>query len=110
MDDLYQELWQKMKQLDAAIRELRASGTEKAKTERDYKVLLRTECLKMKDAGMAVGLIDKTCYGIPSVAEKRFQRDAAEVVYTANLEAINATKLQIRIIDEVLKREWGASD
>ena len=106
--DLYSELQQKTKQLDISIRNLRKSGTEYAEAERAYKILLRTECLKLRDEGMAVGMIDKTCYGIPSVAEARFKRDVAEVVYKANLEAINSIKLQMRLIESQIQREWGA--
>ena len=51
-------------------------------------------------------MIDKVCYGIPSVAEARFKRDVAEAVYKANQEAINSIKLQIRILNDQLDREW----
>ena len=105
-NDLYFELQTKTKQLESSIRQLRISGTDYAQAEKDYKVLLRQECLKLKDEGMAIGLIDKTCYGIPSVAEARFKRDVAEAVYKANLEAINSTKLQLRLIEGQLNREW----
>lgn len=105
--DLEIELAQKKKQLDASILELRQSGTAYAQAERDYKVLLRQECLKLRDEGMAIGMIDKTCYGIPSVAEARFKRDVAEAVYRANQEAINSLKLQIRLIENQKQREWG---
>lgn len=108
--DLYQELQSKTKQLDVSIKALRKSGTDYAEKERAYKVLLRTECLKLRDEGMAVGMIDKTCYGIPSVAEARFQRDVAEVVYKANLEAINSIKLQMRLIESQIQREWSATE
>lgn len=107
--DLYEELQAKTRQLDASIKHLRKNGTEYAQKERDYKVLLRTECLKLKEEGMAIGMIDKTCYGIPSVAEARFQRDIAKVVYEANQEAIQAIKLQMRLIESQIQREWGAS-
>lgn len=107
--ELYEELDSKKKQLDASIKQLRKNGTEYAQKERDYKVLLRTECLKLKEEGMAIGMIDKTCYGIPSVAEARFQRDIAKVVYEANQEAIQAIKLQMRLIESQIQREWGAS-
>lgn len=107
--ELYEELDSKKKQLDASIKQLRKNGTEYAQKERDYKVLLRTECLKLKEDGMAIGMIDKTCYGIPSVAEARFQRDIAKVVYEANQEAIQAIKLQMRLIESQIQREWGAS-
>lgn len=108
--ELYQELQSKTKQLDISIKQLRKSGTEYAESERIYKILLRQECLKLRDEGMAIGMIDKTCFGIPSVAEARFKRDVAEAVYKANLEAINSIKLQMRLIESQLSREWGASN
>ena len=104
--ELIQELQSKTKQLEMSVRQLRKSGTDYAQAERDYKVLLRTECLKLRDSGMAIGLIDKTCYGIPSVAEARFKRDVAEAVYKANQESINSIKLQMRLLEAQIAREW----
>ena len=106
---LYNELQSKTQQLEMSIKQLRTNGTNYAQAEKDYKVLLRQECLKLRDDGMAIGMIDKTCYGIPSVAEARFKRDVAEAVYKANLEAINSIKLQMRLIEAQLQREWGQS-
>ena len=108
--DLTIELNEKIKQLEISIKELRNSGTSYATAERDYKILLRQECLKLRDEGMAIGMIDKTCYGIPSVAEARFKRDVAETVYKANLEAINSIKLQLRLIENQISREYGLKD
>lgn len=105
--DLYIELQQKTAQLDMSIKVLKQNGTALAEAEKYYKVLLRSECLKLRDEGMAVGMIDKVCYGIPSVAEARFKRDVAEAVYKANQEAINSLKLQMRLIESQLQREWG---
>lgn len=110
MEDLYTELQKKTNELTVSIKQLRISGTEYAKAERDYKVLLRQECLKLRDEGMAIGMIDKTCYGIPKVADARFKRDVAETVWTANKEAINSVKLQMRLIEAQLEREWGTNE
>ena len=107
--DLMLELQNKINQLEVSLKELRNSGTKYATAERDYKILLRQECLKLRDEGMAIGMIDKTCYGIPSVAEARFQRDVAETVYKANLEAINSIKLQLRLIENQISREYGSN-
>ena len=103
--DLIQELQGKINRLDYAVRYLKKAGREYALAEKEYKVLLRQECLKLRDSGMAVGMIDKTCYGVPEVA--RFKRDVAEAMYKASQEDINSIKLQIRILDEQLSREWG---
>lgn len=108
--ELYDEIQTKQKALDLSIRELRKTGTEFAQCEKDYKILLRAETLRLRDEGMAIGMIDKVCYGIPSVAEARFKRDVAESVYKANQEAINSIKLQIRILNDQLDREWHSGD
>ena len=108
--DLYNDLQQKTRELETSIRLLRQNGTAYAQAERDYKILLRQECLKLRDEGMAIGMINMTAYGIPSVAEARFKRDVAEAVYRANQEAINSTKLQLRLIESQLQREWGKAN
>jgi hypothetical protein len=105
--DLFNELQVKTKELQVSLKKLRETGSEYAKTERDYKVLLRQEVLKLRDEGQAIGVITLICYGIPSVAKARFKRDVAECVYKANQEAINTLKLQIRLIESQLQREWS---
>ena len=52
--NLFNELQLKTKELDVSIKSLRQSGTNYAQAERDYKVLLRQECLKLRDDGMAI--------------------------------------------------------
>lgn len=107
--DLMNELQAKINQLNISVKELRKSGTAYAQAERDYKILLREECLKLRSEGMPIGMIDKTCYGLPSVAEKRYIRDVAKTVYEANQDAINSLKLQIRIIESQINREFNTN-
>lgn len=105
--DLYNELQQKIKELNISIKKLRETGTEYAEAERDYKITLRQEALKLRaEKGMPVTLIQQVVYGVPEVAEKRFKRDVKEAVYQANQEAINSIKLQIRVIENQLQREF----
>lgn len=105
--DLYNELESKIQELEISIRSLRKTGQNYAEAERDYKILLRQEVLKLRDEGQAIGVITLTCYGIPSVAEARFKRDTAEAIYKANLEAINSIKLQLRLLENQIQREYG---
>jgi uncharacterized protein YukE len=105
--DLYQEEQKLRKDLDACIKQLRQNGTAFAEAERTYKIELRKWTLRLKSDGLAVGLIDKTVYGIPEVADLRFARDVADAVYDANKEAINSIKLQLRLVEAQLNREWG---
>lgn len=106
--DLYNELNQKIRELNISIQSLRKTGTEFAEAERDYKITLREEALKLRaEKGMPVTLIQQVVYGVPEVARKRYMRDVKEAVYQANQEAINSIKLQIRVIENQLQREWG---
>lgn len=107
--DLYDELRDKTRRLETLLRDSKRLGSERAEKEKEYKILLRQECLKLREQDMAVGMIDKTCYGIPAVADARFARDIADVLYIANQEAINTTKLELRLIENQIQREWGAS-
>jgi len=108
MYDLFNELQLKIKELNISIKKLRETGTEYAQAEKDYKITLRQEALKLRaEKGMPVTLIQQVVYGIPEVAEKRFQRDVKEAIYQANQEAIQSTKLQIRIIESQISREWN---
>lgn len=108
--DLLNEINMKQEQLSASLKRLRQTGSEYAKAERDYKVLLRQEVLKLRNEGEAIGVIQLTCYGIPSVAEARFKRDVTKTIYEANQEAINTLKLEIRLIGAQLEREWRSNE
>lgn len=108
--DLYDELQAKTRQLSMSLKRLRANGIAYAEAEKDYKILLRQEVLKLRDEGTAIGVIDKIAYGIPSVAEKRFNRDVCKTVYETNKEAINTLKLQMKLIENQLQREWGSNE
>lgn len=81
-------------------------GQDAARAERNYKVLLAQESLKLHGEGMPVGLIDKVIYGVESVADARMERDIAEARYKACQEAINSLKIQLRMIDNQIDREW----
>lgn len=106
--DLYNELTKKTNELSLSIKKLRETGTEYAEAEKEYKITLRQEALKLRaEKGMPVTLIQQVVYGVPEVADKRFARDVKEAVYKANQEAINTLKLQIRIIESQLQREWS---
>lgn len=105
--DLYNELENKIKELEVSIRSLRKTGCNYAEAEKEYKILLRQEVLKLRDEGQAIGVITLICYGIPSVAEARFKRDTAEAIYKANQEAINSIKLQLRLLESQIQREYS---
>lgn len=108
MNDLMSQIQVLNKQLDQALLTLRQNGTALAQSEKNYKEAVSKEALRLKDEGMAVTLIDKVIYGLPSISTLRFQRDCAQAVYQANQEAINIKKLQIRLVEAQISREWNS--
>lgn len=97
--------------LQQSIRMLRKNGEEYAKAERDYKIALNKKALELRaKEDMPVTLINKVIYGYQEIADKRLIRDIAESTYKANQEAINSYKLQIRILDNQISREWGTNE
>ena len=95
--------------LHESVRLMAKYGREYANAESAYKVQLAQTALRLKADNMPVTLIDKVVYGQPEVAEKRLKRDIADVMYNAAKENINSLKLQIRILDSQINREWGAN-
>ena len=109
--DLYNDLQRLTNDLNVSIKKLRETGTDFAQAEREYKITLRQEALKLRaEKGMPVTLIQQVVYGVPEVADKRFKRDVKEAIYQANQEAIQSIKLQMRIIEGQINREWNTNN
>lgn len=105
--DLINEIGQKSRLLDKAICELGTRGRAFAQAEHDYRVELSKKVLQERDKGIPVTIISDVCRGDSIIARLRFERDVAEVVYRSAMEAINGYKLQIKILDAQVEREWN---
>lgn len=105
--DLLNELQMKQKELDIAIKSLRKTGQDYAKAYTDYRVALAKELLVLKNEGYAITLAGDIARGKPEIAHLKFEEISKEAIYKANQESINASKLQIRIIESQLNREWN---
>jgi len=105
--ELYIELKQKRELLDKAINDLASNGYDLAAKERDYKIAINKKALELRAEDMPVTLINQVIYGYEDIAKLRFERDTAQVKYNANIEYINTIKLQIRILENQISREYG---
>jgi hypothetical protein len=105
--DLWNELGEKRKLLDKAIETLASNGYDLASKERDYKIAINKKALELRAENEPVTLINTIIYGYEDIAKLRFDRDTAQVKYNANNEYIMALKLQIKILNEQLNKEWG---
>ena len=108
--DLFNEIQSLTERLNHSINVMAKYGKDYAETERDYKIFLSQEALKLRaEKNIPVTLIQQIIYGVAEVADKRFKRDVAESMYKTAQENINSIKLQIRIKEAQLQREWGAT-
>jgi len=93
--DLYEEIQRLMLELTASIKKLRDNGAKLADAERDYKITLRQEALRLRAGDMPVTLINNIIYGVPEVAEKRFKRDVAQANYDATESILTLLSLNL---------------
>lgn len=105
--DIQDELQNTIMMADASLKTLKSTSRQFVEAEKEYKTLLRLECLKLKEEGMAIGMIDKTCYGLDNVAAARAKAHLAEMTYEANKEAMQWYKLKARLLDNQIQREWN---
>lgn len=107
--DLINMLTQKSKELDISIKQLRKSAYDYAKARADYRIAIAKETIKLRDEGKKVTVIADVVRGMPSIAELGMQEIIKEGIYKANQESIQAIKLQIRLLDAQIDREWKFS-
>ena len=105
--DLVNLLNNKIQDLNVSVKKLRHTGEDYAKAYTNYRMALAKELLRLKSEGMPVTIAYDIARGNGDVAHLKFQEIAKEAIYKANLEAINAIKLEIKIIQEQLNKEYG---
>lgn len=104
--DLMQELSAKVELLDKALGALGSRGRAHAEAEQKYRVALSRRILQERESGTPVTILSDVCRGDKEIARLKFERDVAEQVYKAALEAINCYKIQIRVLENTIEREW----
>ena len=104
--DLMQELQSQKELLKAALKASSKRGSDAAEAERKYRVALAQQIAVERDKGTPVTIISDVCRGKPEVAKLKFQRDVADVVYKSAMEAINVYKLQIKVLENQIEREY----
>ena len=108
--DLIDRIQNLIAELQQYIKGLQNWGLKKAQAESDYQTALSQEVLKERDKGTAIGVIQLIVKGKPEVAKKRFERDVAESMYQVAQEKINIAKLELRLLDSQVAREWGSKE
>ena len=105
--DLYTTLNSLLEQLQTSVKSLRTTATEYAEAYKNYRVLLAKELVRLKDSGMAITLASEVARGNEEIANAKMMEIKKEAIYKANMESINAIKLQIKIVENQITREIG---
>ena len=104
--DLYSYLQDKQLELNKALRLAKDRGIDLANAEYAYKNAKAKFIASARLEKVAVTLIRDLAQGDEYIAELRLRRDTAKVLYLNAQEAINVFKLQCRLVEAQLKREW----
>lgn len=105
--DIFNELQQKIKELDISVKSLRKTGSEYAEAYTKYRIKLATKLVELRDEGMPVTIAYDVARGQKDIAKEKYNEIVKQSIYQANQEAINSLKLQIRILESQLQREWN---
>ena len=108
--ELIQQQFEMSEQCDELIRELAKQGDLLAQAEYSYHTQKAKTAFRLKNDGMPTTMIQMVIKGIPEVAILLRERDIAEKRYEATKESINILKLQIRMNNEQISREWGRNE
>ena len=98
------------RQLNEALSTFRQNGIKYCEAEREYQMAKSKEIMRLKSEGYPITLIPQSVKGLENVAELDFNRNVCEVVYKANQEAINIKKLQLRVKESEIERDYGKND
>lgn len=106
MMDLMAELKEKVSLLDKAITSYGKRGRAAAQADADYRIGFAKKMLQLKAEGVAATLIPDLAKGSEEVAPLLLDRQIKESERDSAKEAINAYKLQIKVLEDQIEREW----
>lgn len=108
--DLIQQQFDLSEQCDKLIKDMAKSGEDYAHAQYSYNVEKAKVAFMLKERGESATMIKEVLKGHKTVAEKRLKRDLAKSKYDAVKENINIIKLQMRMNDNQISREWGRNE
>lgn len=107
MADLWNDIQADLTLLSRSVAELRIRGEAKAKADAAYRALKAKAILEARADGVPATLAKEVIYAREDLQQALLERDCTEVLWDTCIEGINATKLQIRVNESQLERDWG---
>lgn len=106
VNNLWQDITERLDILDAATREIRHRGREYAEAEAAYRQALAIKLLELRGLGIPVTICPDLARGDEEVAALKVARDCAEASYKSVMEGIQVNKLRLKILEAQYDREW----
>lgn len=94
------------KLMHQALKESRERGIAADVATKEYRIAKAEKTLLLKAEGTPATLIDTLVKGDPVVAEAELNMNDAIVVYKSAVEAVNVYKIEVKIAEEDINREW----
>lgn len=104
--DLMTELQGRVSMLDTALKQLGNRGRAAADAEQRYRVALAKKIMVERDRGTPATIMSDICRGDLEIARLKFDRDVAEVTYKSAMEACNIYKIQVKVLENQIDREY----
>jgi hypothetical protein len=105
--DLLVDLNKQRKELIDAVNDMKSSGRYLATAERDYRIALCKEMLKLRtNEGIAWTALFDLAVGQEEVAKLRFKRDIHNSDYEVAKEKIMQIKIEIRLLEKEIEQDW----
>ena len=108
--DLLNQITSLTEQLSASVRALRKTGQDFAEAQMNYRIALAQKITELEATGRPVTNLLYIAKGDKNVARAKYEEICKEAIYKANLESINAIKVNIRILDNQYQKEWGTDE
>lgn len=95
------ELYKCSQRLENGSMEIFILAKGMAETERDYRMALGKEKVRLRTSGMAISLIEDVSRG--NLADLRFERDLAREKYVAGRDSMKAIIAQLNALQSILR-------
>lgn len=92
--------------LTSALGEFKTRGREYAKAYKTYRIKVAQKLLQLRAEGMPVTIAYDIARGDEEVANAKEQEIITETLYKSCQEAINTYKLQIKILQEQMNKDY----
>jgi hypothetical protein len=92
--------------LTSALKEFKTRGRDYAIAYKNYRIKVAQKLLQLKAEGMPVTIAYDIARGDEEVAKAKEQEIITETLYKSCQEAINTYKLQIKILQEQMNKDY----